>query len=90
MSRRINITLTGKSDLLAIFKNRLDRYGYKTWKELTNKVDIENERAFIDFFNGKQCLTREQLERTFEILEIPIELLGLYTEKIVKYKIKDL
>ncbi len=90
MGRRINITLTGKSDLLAIFKNRLDRYGYKTWKELTDKVGIENKRAFIDFFNGKQCLTREQLEKTFEILEIPIELLELYTEKIIKYKIKNI
>ena len=77
------------SDLSVIFKNRLDKLGYSTWKELTDKLELDNPRSFIDFFNGKQCLSKETLEKTFNLLEIPIELLNLYTEPIVKYKIKN-
>lgn len=76
------------SDLSCIFKNRLDKLGYSTWKELTDKLELDNPRTFVDFFNGKQCISKDVLIKTFEILDIPIELLDLYTEKIVKYKIK--
>ena len=68
--------------------NRLDKLGYSTWKELTDKLELDNPRTFVDFFNGKQCISKDVLIKTFEILDIPIELLDLYTEKIVKYKIK--
>ena len=87
--RKIPIkSFKNKSDLLTIFKNRLDNFGYSTWKELTDKLKMDNPRAFIDFFNGKQALNKHDLEFAFELLEIPIELLELYTEPVIKYRIK--
>lgn len=86
--RKIPIKNTYNNDLVAIFKNRLDKYGYSTWKEFTDTLGINNRRAFIDFFNGKQCISKETIEKAFELLEIPTELLDIYTDKVIRYKIK--
>lgn len=86
--RKINIRNTYNNDLVAIFKNRLDKFGYSTWKEFTDTLGVKNGRAFIDFFNGKQCLSKEILEKAFELLKIPTELLDIYTDKVIRYKIK--
>ena len=72
------------SDLSLIFKNRLDKLGYSTWKELTDKLGLDNPRSFVDFFNGKQCLSKEVLKNTFSLLDIPQELLEIYAEPISK------
>ena len=88
MSKRKIPMKNFNSDLSAIFKNRLDKLGYSTWKELTDKLGLDNPRSFIDFFNGKQCLSKEVLENTFSLLGIPQELLEIYAEPTTKYKIK--
>lgn len=76
------------SDLVVIFKAKLDKKGYCTWKEFTEGIGVDNPRAFVDFFMGKQCLSKEILEKAFQELEIPIQLLDLYAEPVTKYKIK--
>lgn len=86
--RKINMK-SFNSDLAYIFKSRLDKFEISTWEELTNKLEIENPRTFIDFFNGKQCIKKEYLEKAFILLEIPMELLNLYVEPVTKYKIKE-
>lgn len=85
--RKINMK-NFNNDLSCIFKNRLDKFGISTWKELTEKLNIENPRTFVDFFNGKQCISKEILEKTLIFLQIPTELLNIYTEPVIKYKIK--
>ena len=77
-----------RSDLACIFKSRLDRFGYSSWQELADKVGIESGRCYIDFFMGKQTLSKEVLEKTFEVLDIPIETLEFYVDKHVRYSIK--
>ncbi len=77
-----------KSDLASIFKARLDAKGISTWQELADKVGILKGRKYIDFFLGGNTLSEEEIVKTFEVLEIPIEYLDLTTEKIVRYKIK--
>lgn len=77
-----------KTELALIFKKRLDELGYSTWKQLTDKLGLNNPRSFIDFFNGRQCLSKEIIEKTFEILDIPKELIDLYAEPIIKYRIR--
>ena len=90
MSKKIPIKINGKSDLVAIFKNTLIKYNFNTWKEFTDKIGIDNPRAFIDFFNGKQCLDKDIIEKAFEELNIQTELLDVYVEPIIKYKIKEI
>ena len=86
--RKINMK-NFNSDLSCIFKSRFDKLGYSTWKEFTDELGLDNPRAFIDFFNEKQCLSKEILEKAFEILNINLKLLELYTEPIIKYRIKS-
>lgn len=86
--RKIPIKNTYNNDLVAIFKNRLDKYGYSTWKEFTDTLGIDNRRAFIDFFNGKQMISKEKIEKAFRLLEIPEELLDIYAREVVSYKIR--
>lgn len=76
------------SDLVVMFKFKLDKKGYCTWKEFTDDIGVDNPRAFVDFFMGKQCLPKEVLDKAFQVLEIPMDLLNIYTEPVVKYKIK--
>lgn len=76
------------SDLVVIFKAKLDKKGYCTWKEFTDDIGVDNSRAFVDFFMGKQCLSKEVLKKAFQVLEIPMQLLEIYTEPVIKYKIK--
>ena len=85
---KIRLRLNGKSDLLAIFKQRLDKKGYSNWKEFTDKLGIENPRIFIDFFNGKQCISESNIIDAFNELEIPKEIFDIYLERVIKYKIK--
>lgn len=75
-------------ELKKIFKAKLIFKGYNTWKELINVIGEENQRCFTDWFNGKQALSKDVLEKTFEILDIPLELLDVYAEPVIKYKIK--
>lgn len=76
------------NELSCIIKVRLDKKGISTWKELTDMIGIENQRTFIDFFNGKQCVKKEHIDKLFEILEIDNKLKEIYLEPVVKYKIK--
>ncbi len=89
MNKKIPIRLNGKSDLLAIFKQRLDKNGYSTWKEFTDKLGIKNSRVFIDFFNGKQCISEANIVSAFNELEIPKELFEVYLKPVIKYKLKE-
>ena len=88
MSKRKIPMKNFRSDLACIFKKRIDEKGYKTWEELTNELGLDNKRTFVDFFNGKQCIPKEVLEQTFELLDIPKEYLDTMVEKVIKYKIK--
>ena len=88
MSRKIPMKGI-KSDLAWIFKSRFDRLGFSTWKEFTDKLGLENPRTFIDFFNGGQCISKETLEKAFKELNIPLQLLEIYTEPVIKYKVKE-
>ena len=76
------------SELSCIFKAKLDQKGYSTWKEFVDDIGCENPRTFIDFFNGKQCISKEVMERAFEKLGIDKELIKFFTVEVIKYKIK--
>lgn len=88
MSKRKIPMKNFRSDLACIFKKRLDEKGYKTWEELTNELGLDNKRTFVDFFGGKQLISKEVLEQAFELLDIPKEYLDTMVEKVIKYKIK--
>ena len=64
------------------------RNGFYSWEEFTNKLGISNKRLFIDFFNGKQYVKKEDMEKAFNELEIPKELLDIYLEPVIRYKLK--
>ena len=76
-------------DLSCIIKARLDRKGISTWKELTDMIGADNPRMFIDFFNGKQCIKKEYIDKLFELLEIDNSLKEIYLEPVIKYKLKE-
>lgn len=77
------------SDLSRIIKSRLDKREISTWKELTDMLNIENPRTFIDFFNGKQCVKKEDIDKLFEFLEIDERIKDIYLEPVIKYKLKE-
>lgn len=77
------------NDLSCIIKARLDRKGISTWKELTDAIGTDNPRTFIDFFNGKQCIKEEYIDKLFELLEIDDSLKEIYLEPVIKYKLKE-
>lgn len=75
------------SELARLFKKRMDELEIYTWGELEQKVGMKQVRAYTDFFSGQQYLTKDVLEKTFEVLGIPIEDLEKYVTPITKYKI---
>lgn len=81
---------TRKTDLALIFKIKLDEKGFSTWEEFINKIKMSNYRAFIDFFNGKQAIKENDMIKACEELEIPLELLILYVDKEIRYKIRKI
>lgn len=78
-----------KSDLSVIIKNRLDKKGISTWKELTDLIGTDNPRTFVDFFNGKQCIKKEHIDKLFEVLELDERLREIYLEPVIRYKLKE-
>lgn len=76
------------NDIKAILKWRLDQKGYNTWKKLTDEIGEENPRVFTDWFNGNQLIKKDVLEKAFDILEIPKELIEIYTEPVIRYRLK--
>lgn len=77
------------SDLSCIIKARLDKKEISTWKELTDMIGVENPRTFIDFFNGKQCIKKEYIDKLFEVLELDERLREIYLEPVIRYKLKE-
>ena len=77
------------NDLSCIIKARLDKKEISTWKELTDMIGADNPRTFTDFFNGKQCIKKEYIDKLFELLEIDNSLKEIYLESVVKYKLKE-
>ena len=77
------------NDLSCIIKARLDRKGISTWKELTDMIGADNPRMFIDFFNGKQCIKKEYIDKLFELLEIDNSLKEIYLAPVIKYKLTE-
>ena len=52
-------------------------------------LGIDNPRTFIDFFNNKQCVKKEYIDKLFDILEIDERLKDIYLEPVIKYKLKE-
>lgn len=77
-----------KSPFSVIIKRKLDEKQISTWKELTDLIGIDNPRTFIDFFNGKQCIKKEDIDKLFEVLELSEEIKEIYLEPVIKYKLK--
>lgn len=77
------------NDLSCIIKVRLDKKEISTWKELTDMIGADNPRTFTDFFNGKQCIKKEYIDKLFELLEIDNSLKEIYLEPVIKYKLKE-
>ena len=75
------------SELSRLFKQKMDQLGIHTYQELADKSGVKLRRTYTDFFVGKCALTKEMLENTFKVLEIPIEDLEKYVEPVIKYKI---
>lgn len=88
MKRKIPIK-NKNNDLSLIIKNNLDKKGISTWKELTDLIGAENPRIFVDFFNGKQCVKKEYIDKLFEVLEPDERLREIYLEPVVRYKLKN-
>lgn len=88
MKRKIPIK-NKNNDLSLIIKNNLDKKGISTWKELTDLIGAENPRTFVDFFNGKQCVKKEYIDKLFEVLELDERLREIYLEPVVRYKLKN-
>lgn len=88
MKRKIPIK-NKNNDLSLIIKNNLDKKGISTWKELTDLIGAENPRIFVDFFNGKQCVKKEYIDKLFEVLELDERLREIYLEPVVRYKLKN-
>lgn len=78
------------NDLSIIIKNSLDKKGISTWKELTDLIGADNPRTFTDFFNGKQCVKKEHIDKLFEVLKIDERLKEIYLEPVIRYKLKKL
>lgn len=88
MKRKIPIK-NKNNDLSMIIKNNLDKKGISTWKELTDLIGADNPRTFVDFFNGKQCVKKEYIDKLFEVLELDERLREIYLEPVIRYKLKD-
>lgn len=88
MKRKIPIK-NKENDLSMIIKNRLDKLEISTWKELTDLIEADNPRTFIDFFNGKQLIKKEYMDKMFEVLGLDERLKDIYLEPVVKYKLKS-
>ena len=78
----------GRNNLAVIFKVNLDKKGFSSWKEFTAKIGEDNPRTFIDWFNGKQLIQKEVIEKAFEELEIEKELINIYCVPTIKYKLR--
>ncbi len=77
------------NDLSCIIKARLDKKEISTWKELTDMIGADNPRTFTDFFNGKQYIKKEYIDKLFELLEIDNSLKEIYLEPVIKYKLRE-
>lgn len=86
--RKINIR-NFNNELSCILKVKLDKKGISTWKELTDLIGSDNPRMFIDFFNGKQYIKKEYIDKLFEVLELDERLREIYLEPVIRYKLKE-
>ena len=87
MSKKIPIKRSSlyRNDLATIFKVNLDKKGFSSWEQFTDEIGVDNRRTFIDWFNGKQAVKKEVLEKAFDILGINKELIKIYCKEEVKY-----
>lgn len=77
-----------RNELAVIFKVNLDKNNFSSWKEFCDKLGLDNPRTFIDWFNGKQLLKKEVIEKAFDELKINKELIQIFCEPIIRYKLK--